>query len=318
MPPSVLVVGSGMAGLSAALWAARFGLAPVVLEGVRGGVMTTAARVEDFPGAAEAEDGTALAERMRAQAEVAGARFEQRSMHRLLASPLAVELDGGGTMTADAIVLALGGRAARLGVPGEELLRGYGVSECATCDGFFNVDKHCVIVGGGDTAFEDAIVLTEYASRVTLVHRGDAPTAAAVLVARARAHEKIAILPHRTVIAVAGAADATGVTGVTVRDERSGEETPLPCGALYVAVGREPATERVRGAVALDARGYVVRPDGWSTATTTPGVFAAGECTDPTYRQALTAAAMGCMAAHDARRFIDARRLSRGNDVARD
>jgi thioredoxin reductase (NADPH) len=310
----VLIAGSGMAGLSAGLWCARLGLEPVVIEGApAGGVMTTAATVEDFPGWSDGGDGPALAERMRAQASAAGARFVAGALERLERiehlepGPRTARLDDGAAIRADSVIVALGGRYLTTGVPGEAELLGYGVSHCATCDGFFCHGRPAVVIGGGDTAIGDALHLTEHASSVTVVHRGAAPAAQSVLVSRARAHAKIHWRPHGTLAAIRGTRGPGGVEAVTIFDEASGATSDLACAGVWVAIGRGPATAPVREAVALDDDGYVRRPDGWSTATSAPGVFAAGECTDRTYRQAITAAAMGCMAAHDARRWLETR-----------
>jgi thioredoxin reductase (NADPH) len=308
----VAVVGGGVAALAAALQAARLGLEVLVIEGpLPGGTLFTAAVVEDFPGLADGVSGPELVERMRAQCEGQGVHFLRAEVEhaRLEHEPFRLDTDMGRTITADALVIATGGRARRLGVPGEEALRGYGVSECATCDGFFCRDQEVLVVGDGDTALSDALYLTEHATRVTIVFPGDEPRAQRVLIQRARAHAKIAWLPRSRVLELHGVPGEGGLDGASVVTD--GHTRRLACRGLYVAVGREPVTEVVRGQLTLDAEGYIVRPDGWSAATSTPGVFAAGECADPSYRQAVTAAALGCMAAFDAARWLAANEARR-------
>ncbi len=302
----VVVLGSGIAGLAAALQAARLGTDVLVIEGGPGGTLFNAPEVDDFPGLPAAATGPSVIERARAQVEAAGVRFVRGQVARvhLEREPFSVDTDAGRTITADALVLATGGRARRLGVPGEDALRGYGVSDCATCDGFFCTGQDVLVVGGGDTALTDALHLTQHAARVTLAHPGAEPSAQHALIVRARANPKITWLPCARAIQVHGEPGQGGVTGATLVDERSGEARRIACQALYVAVGREPATEPFHGQLELDGAGYVVRPAGWSAATSRPGVFAAGECADARYGQAITAAALGCMAAWDATRWL--------------
>ncbi|WP_293307514.1 thioredoxin-disulfide reductase [Mycolicibacterium sp.] len=303
----VIIIGSGPAGYTAAIYTARAELKPVVFEGTSfGGALMTTTEVENFPGFRNGIQGPELMDEMREQALRFGADLQMDDVESVsLEGPVKeVVTAGGETHRARAVILAMGAAARYLGVPGEQELLGRGVSACATCDGFFFKEQDIAVIGGGDSAMEEATFLTKFARSVTLVHRRDEFRASKIMLERARANEKIRFLTNTGVVAVEG---ETAVTGLRVRDVRTGAESTLPVTGVFVAIGHDPRSELVRGVVDVDAEGYV-QVQGRSTATSLPGVFAAGDLVDHTYRQAITAAGSGCAAAIDAERWLaDAR-----------
>ncbi|MCC6305231.1 MAG: thioredoxin-disulfide reductase [Rhodobacteraceae bacterium] len=303
----VLIIGSGPAGYTAAVYAARAMLAPILIQGIEpGGQLTTTTEVENWPGDTRVL-GPDLMARMEAHARAMGADVVADIVTRLdlSARPFRASGDSGTTYTADALILATGARAKWLGLPSEERFKGFGVSACATCDGFFYRGREVVVAGGGNTAVEEALFLTSFATRVTLVHRRDSLRAERILQDRLFRNPRVEVVWNHTVEEVLGETDPAGVTGVRIRDVGTGAERILPCAGFFVAIGHAPASDLVRGQLDLHDGGYVaVRPG--STETAIPGVFAAGDLTDPLYRQAVTSAGMGCMAALDAGRWLAA------------
>lgn len=299
----VIVIGSGPAGYTAAIYTARAQLNPLVFEGTSfGGALMTTTEVENFPGFRSGIMGPELMDEMREQALRFGADLQMDDVESVsLTDPVKeVVTAGGETHRARAVILAMGAAPRYLFVPGEQELLGRGVSACATCDGFFFKDQDIAVVGGGDSAMEEATFLTRFARSVTLVHRRDEFRASKIMLERARANDKIRFLTNTTVVAVEG--DKT-VTGLRVHNVATGEESELPVTGVFIAIGHDPRSELVRGAVAVDADGYVL-VNGHTTATSLPGVFAAGDLVDRTYRQAITAAGSGCAAAIDAERWL--------------
>ena len=302
----VLIIGAGAAGLTAAIYAARANLAPVVIQGLQpGGQMTITTDVENYPGFAEVIQGPWLMEQMAQQAAHCGAEllFDLVSGIDLSVRPFRVRLDGGGTYTADALIAATGAQARWLGLDSERHFSGAGVSACATCDGFFFRGKRVAIVGGGNTAVEEALYLAQMCEKVTLIHRRDSLRAEKVMQQRLFAHPKIEVLWDHVIDEVLGTENPKSVTGVRVRHVRSGETQDLPVEGFFVAIGHDPATAIFRGQLEMDAEGYVVTQPG-TTWTSVRGVFAAGDVQDKIYRQAVTAAGSGCMAALDAEKFL--------------
>ena len=299
----VIVIGSGPAGCTAALYLARANLIPLVLEGIQpGGQLTITTDVENYPGFPEGILGPKLMELMRQQAERFGAvfRMEQVDSVKLAAQPFEVITDSR-HYEAEAVIIATGASAMQLGLPSEKALQGFGVSYCATCDGFFFKNKEIVVVGGGDSAMEEATFLTKFASRVTIVHRREEFRASKVMSARALANPKVDVIWNTTVAEVHG---DDAVSGVTLNDVRTDESRTFAADGLFVAIGHDPNTALFRGKLALDDEGYITVAEP-RTATSVPGVFAAGDVTDRTYRQAVTAAGQGCKAAIDAERFLE-------------
>ena len=302
----VLILGSGPAGYTAAIYAARAMLEPVLVAGLQpGGQLTITTDVENYPGFAETIQGPWLMEQMKAQAEHVGTKIIDDIVVNadLKSRPFRLTGDSGTLYTCDTLIIATGAQARWLGLPSEEAFKGHGVSACATCDGFFYRGKDVAIVGGGNTAVEEALFLTNFAKSVTLVHRRDSLRAEKMLQQRLLAHPKIKTVWDSAVDAVEGTSEPKSVTNVKLRNVRTGALTDLPADGLFVAIGHAPATELFKGQVAMDADGYIkTKPD--STATDIPGVFAAGDVKDRIFRQAVTAAGMGCMAALEAEKFL--------------
>lgn len=298
----LIIVGSGPAGYTAAVYAARAELEPLLFEGTQfGGALMTTTEVENFPGFRDGIMGPDLMEEMREQAKRFGADIRTEDVEAIdLTGPIKSVTVGGEVYRSYAIILAMGSAARYLGVPGEQKLLGRGVSACATCDGFFFRGQDIVVVGGGDSAMEEATFLTKFASSVTIVHRREEFRASRIMLERAKANEKIRFRLNAEVVEVHG---ENSVTGLTLRDTVTGETSELAATGLFVAIGHDPRSELVRGQVDLDTEGYVkVREPG--TATSVEGVFAAGDLVDHTYRQAITAAGTGCRSAIDAERWL--------------
>jgi thioredoxin reductase (NADPH) len=299
----VIVIGSGPAGYTAALYSARAQLKPLVFEGTSfGGALMTTTEVENYPGFRDGITGPELMDQMREQALRFGADLRMEDVESVsLDGPVkSVATAEGQTFHARAVILAMGAAARYLQVPGEQELLGRGVSSCATCDGFFFRDQDIAVIGGGDSAMEEATFLTRFARSVTLVHRREEFRASKIMLKRAQDNDKITILTNKTVLGVDG---DTTVTGLRLRDNVTGEETTLPVTGVFVAIGHEPRSALVRNAVELDPEGYVL-VQGRTTSTSLEGVFAAGDLVDRTYRQAVTAAGSGCAAAIDAERWL--------------
>ncbi|GAB2649927.1 thioredoxin-disulfide reductase [Nocardia goodfellowii] len=298
----LIIVGSGPAGYTAAVYAARAELQPLLFEGTQfGGALMTTTEVENFPGFREGIMGPDLMDEMREQAKRFGAEIRTEDVDAIdVSGPVKTVTVGGETYSAYAIILAMGSAARYLGVPGEQDLLGRGVSACATCDGFFFRGQNIVVVGGGDSAMEEATFLTKFADKVTIVHRREEFRASRIMLERAKANEKIEFRLNAEVVQVNG---TDKVSSLTIRDTKNGEISELDATGLFVAIGHDPRSELVKGQVELDAEGYVqVQHPG--TATAVPGVFAAGDLVDHTYRQAITAAGTGCRAAIDAERWL--------------
>ena len=303
---SVLVIGAGPAGYTAAIYAARGSLEPVLVSGLQpGGQLMITTDVENYPGFEHAVQGPWLMEQMQRQAEHVGTRIVSDIVTAVDFSrrPFRCVGDGGDTYVADTVVIATGAQARWLGLPSEARLQGAGVSACATCDGFFYRGKRVAVVGGGNTAVEEALYLTHHASRVTLVHRRDSLRAEKILQRRLFAHPAIDVVWNSAVEEVLGGGKPEVVTGLRVRDVGTGAVSDLAVDGVFVAIGHTPNTAVFRGHVGLDADGYVLTQAG-STRTSVPGVFAAGDVQDKVWRQAITAAGTGCMAALEAERFL--------------
>ncbi|MFF0633991.1 thioredoxin-disulfide reductase [Nocardia sp. NPDC004151] len=298
----LIIVGSGPAGYTAAVYAARAELEPLLFEGTQfGGALMTTTEVENFPGFREGIMGPDLMEEMREQAKRFGTDIRTEDVDALdLTGPVKKVTVGGEVYQAHAVILAMGSAARYLDVPGEQELLGRGVSACATCDGFFFKGQDIVVVGGGDSAMEEATFLTKFASSVTVIHRREEFRASRIMLERAKNNDKIRFILNSEVAAVHG---DSSVTSLTLRDTRTGETSELAATGLFVAIGHDPRSELVRGQVDLDDEGYVL-VQGQSTYTSVPGVFAAGDLVDHTYRQAITAAGTGCRAAIDAERWL--------------
>ena len=301
----VLIVGSGPAGYTAGVYASRAMLEPILVQGMEpGGQLTTTTEVENWPGDTEVQ-GPDLMVRMEAHASAMGCEIIGDMINDLDLSkrPFTATGDSGTIYTADAVILATGARAKWLGLPSEEAFKGFGVSACATCDGFFYRGQEIVVIGGGNTAVEEALFLTNFASKVTLIHRRDELRAEKILQDRLMKNEKIEPLWFHQLEEVVGSDNPKGVEAVKVHHVETGEITEIPCKGVFVAIGHSPASELVKDQLETHNGGYV-QVEAGSTRTSIPGVFAAGDLTDHTYRQAITSAGMGCMAALDAERFL--------------
>jgi thioredoxin reductase (NADPH) len=301
----VLIIGSGPAGYTAGVYASRAMLEPILVQGIEpGGQLTTTTEVENWPGDTEVQ-GPDLMIRMEAHAKAMGCEIIGDIISNLDLSqrPFTANGDSGAVYTADAVILATGARAKWLGLPSEEKFKGFGVSACATCDGFFYRGQEIVVIGGGNTAVEEALFLTNFASKVTLIHRRDELRAEKILQDRLLKHPKIEPLWFHQLEEVIGTDSPLGVEGVRVKNVKTGEITEIACKGVFVAIGHSPATELVKDVLETRSGGYVVVEPG-STRTSIPGVYAAGDLTDDTYRQAITSAGMGCMAALDTEKFL--------------
>lgn len=301
----VLIIGSGPAGYTAGVYASRAMLNPILVQGLEpGGQLTTTTEVENWPGDTEVQ-GPELMVRMEAHARAMGCEIIGDIISKLDLDqrPFVAHGDSGTTYTADAVILATGARAKWLGLPSEEAFKGFGVSACATCDGFFYRGQEIVVIGGGNTAVEEALFLTNFASKVTLIHRRDELRAEKILQDRLMKNPKIEPLWFHELVEVVGEDMPKGVSAVRVKHTKTGEITEIPCKGVFVAIGHAPASELVKDVLETHMGGYVKVEPG-TTRTSIPGVFAAGDLTDHVYRQAVTSAGMGCMAALDAERFL--------------
>ncbi len=302
----VLIIGSGPAGYTAAIYAARACLDPVLVMGIQpGGQLTITTDVENYPGFADVVQGPWLMEQMAAQAEHVGTQIITDIITSVDLShrPFKAIGDSGTEYVAESLIIATGAQARWLGLPSEEKFQGFGVSACATCDGFFYRDKEVVVIGGGNTAVEEALFLTNFATRVTLIHRRNELRAEKILQHRLLAHKKIDVIWDHTLEEIIGDDMPPGVTGVKIKNVKSGKVTEMATHGVFVAIGHSPATELFIGQLDADDGGYLIKAAD-STATSVPGVFAAGDVTDKIYRQAVTAAGMGCMAALEAEKFL--------------
>jgi thioredoxin reductase (NADPH) len=302
----VLILGSGPAGYTAAIYAARAMLKPMLIQGSQpGGQLTITTDVENYPGFADVIQGPWLMEQMRAQAEHVGTEMVMDQINKvdLKTRPFRLEGESGDIYTCDALIICTGAQARWIGIPTEETFKGFGVSACATCDGFFYRDKEVVVVGGGNTAVEEALFLTNFAKRVTVVHRRDSFRAEKILQDRLFKNPKIEVVWDHTLDEILGDADPKSVTGVRLKNMKTGATMDRPADGVFIAIGHAPATELFKGQLEMTPGNYLVTtPD--STATSIPGVYAAGDVTDEVYRQAVTAAGMGCMAALEAERWF--------------
>ncbi|MCZ0814259.1 MAG: thioredoxin-disulfide reductase [Pseudomonadota bacterium] len=300
-----LIIGSGPAGYTAGVYASRAMLEPILVQGIEpGGQLTTTTEVENWPGDSEVQ-GPDLMLRMEAHAKAMGCEIIGDIITDLdvQSRPFVAKGDSGAVYTADAVIMATGARARWLGLDSEEAFKGFGVSACATCDGFFYRGEEIVVIGGGNTAVEEALFLTNFASKVTLIHRRDELRAEQILQNRLLKHPKIETLWFHELEEVLGDENPKGVTGVRVKSNRTGKTTEIPCKGVFIAIGHAPASELIKGKVDMHHGDYVKVEPG-STRTSIPGIFAAGDLTDHIYRQAVTSAGMGCMAALDAEKFI--------------
>ena len=306
MHAKVIIIGSGPAGYTAAIYAARAMLEPVMINGIQpGGQMTITTDVENYPGFADVIQGPWLMEQMKAQAEHYGTKILNDLIvdvdfdHR----PFKLIGDSGKTYTADSVIIATGAQARWLGLPSESKFQGFGVSACATCDGFFYRNKHVIVVGGGNTAVEEALFLTNFASKVTVIHRRSEFRAERILQDRLFKHPKVEVRWNTELADITGAPMPPSVTGAVLRNTLTGETESLPVDGIFIAIGHTPATAIFREELDMKPGGYLqVRPG--TTQTNIPGVYAAGDVTDDVFRQAVTAAGMGCMAALEAERFL--------------
>jgi thioredoxin reductase (NADPH) len=304
----VIILGSGPAGYTAAIYAARAMLKPMLIQGLQpGGQLTITTDVENYPGFAKVIQGPWLMEEMKAQAEHVGTELVMDHITKvdLKKRPFRLEGDSGDTYTCDALIVCTGAQAKWLGISSEQAFQGHGVSACATCDGFFYKNKEVIVVGGGNAAVEEAMFLTNFASRVTVVHRRDRFRGEKILHERLFKNPKISVLWDTIVEEITGSSDPKTVTGVTLKNVKTGAVTRKAVDGVFIAIGHAPATALFAGQLAMNEGGYLItKPD--STTTSIPGVFAAGDVKDETFRQAVTAAGMGCMAALEAERWLAA------------
>jgi len=303
-----LIIGAGPAGYTAAVYAARANLHPILVQGLQpGGQLTITTDVENYPGFADVIQGPWLMEQMAKQAEHVGTRLISDIIVScdLSSRPFTCVGDSGDIYIAESIAICTGAQARWLGIPSEEKLRGFGVSACATCDGFFFRGREVAVIGGGNTAVEEALYLTHHASRVTVIHRRDKFRAEQILQARLFAHPKIRVIWDSVVDEVLGEATPAHVTGLRLKNVKTGKTNELACDGVFIAIGHDPVTEIFKGQLALDEGGYILTKAD-STATDVPGVYAAGDVRDKIFRQAVTAAGMGCMAALEAEKFLAA------------
>jgi len=302
----VLILGSGPAGCTAAIYAARANLEPLMVAGIQpGGQLTITTDVENYPGFADVIQGPWLMEQMQAQAQAVGARLISDIIVEVDLSkrPFVCSGDSGDTYTAETMIISTGANARWLGLPAEKKFMGFGVSACATCDGFFYRGKKVAVIGGGNTAVEESIYLTNHAEKVTLVHRRDELRAEKILQDRLLKNPKIEVVWNSVLVDILGDEDPPGVTVVQLENVKTSETTDLAVDGVFIAIGHDPATKLFVGKLDMDGEGYITSaPD--STATSVPGVFAAGDVTDKVYRQAVTAAGMGCMSALEAEKFL--------------
>ena len=302
----VLILGSGPAGCTAAIYAARANLEPLMVAGIQpGGQLTITTDVENYPGFADVIQGPWLMEQMQVQAQAVGARLISDIIVEVDLSkrPFVCSGDSGDTYTAETLIISTGASARWLGLPAEKKFMGFGVSACATCDGFFYRGKQVAVIGGGNTAVEEAIYLTNHAEKVTLVHRRDELRAEKILQDRLLKNPKIEVVWNSVLVDILGDEDPPGVTAVQLENVKTSETTDLAVDGVFIAIGHDPATKLFVGKLDMDGEGYITSaPD--STATSVPGVFAAGDVTDKVYRQAVTAAGMGCMSALEAEKFL--------------
>src|SRR5262245_30296193 len=304
----LVIIGSGPAGYTAAIYAARAMLDPILIQGIQpGGQLTITTDVENYPGFADVIQGPWLMEQMRAQAAHVGTKLVEDHVGKVDLSrrPFRLECDSGDVYLAESVIIATGAQARWLDLPSEQKFKGYGVSACATCDGFFYRGKNVIVVGGGNTAVEEALFLTNFADSVTVVHRRDSFRAEKILQDRLFKHPKISVVWDSVLHAVTGNDDPPKVTGAALKNVKTGEITKRPIDGVFIAIGHVPATELFRGQVKMKPSGYIITAP-HSTATSVPGVFAAGDVSDEVYRQAVTAAGLGCMAALEAERLLAA------------
>lgn len=301
----VAIIGSGPAGLTAAIYTARANLNPVLIQGqLPGGQLTTTTEVENFPGFTTGIMGPELMQKMEEQAK----RFGTEILHGIVSEinfqsqPFAIHTDNGAVISSKTIIFATGASPRLLGLPNEKELMGYGLSTCATCDGAFCRDMEIVVVGGGDSACEEALFLTKFGKRVRLIHRRDELRASKIMADRTLAHPKIEVVWNSVPVALIGTKES-GVTGMTLRDVQTGAKFEIDCQAVFYAIGHLPNSQLVRGSIEIDTNGYVVTAPN-STKTSLPGIFACGDLQDSVFRQAITAAGSGCMAAIEAERFL--------------
>ena len=302
----VLIIGSGPAGYTAAVYAARAMLKPIMVAGFEpGGQLTTTTDVENYPGFSKVIQGPWLMDEMKKQAEAVGTIFINDVIKKVDTSnkPFVSETENGKVFKSDSIIIATGAQARWLKIPNEEKFRGYGISACATCDGFFYKDKKVAVVGGGNAAVEEALFLTKFASNVTLIHRRDNLRAEKMLQEKLKSNKKINIIWDTIVEKANGEDNPKSLNSITIKNKKSGEVKDLKIDGLFVAIGHDPATKIFKDKINMDNEGYILtKPD--STSTNVPGVFAAGDVKDKIYRQAVTAAGMGCMAALEAEKYL--------------